>query len=177
MAENNLNNDPNVSNFLSSLNAVFSALRGTFAPRNNAGDVGDGAADLGSSTNNWDRAYIKRLIAGGNLVDIASLAVSAATYIFDATDASFSWPGSQTKCLAFVQSGTGRTPNGGATTVTIGGTTASSGVASNGLPNNRYHAFTGISQGDTLGIQIGGAGTLAAGSLPAASGFVILYAF
>ena len=60
MAENNLNNDPNISNFLSSLNAAFSAFRGTFAPRNNAGNVGDAAADLGSSTNNWDNIYAKR---------------------------------------------------------------------------------------------------------------------
>ena len=75
MAENNLNNDPNVSNFLSSLNAVFSALRGTFAPRNNAGNVGDGAADLGSSTNSWARAYIQTLIVGGVEVDLASVAV------------------------------------------------------------------------------------------------------
>ena len=86
MAENNLNNDPNVSNFLSSLNAVFSALRGTFAPRNNAGDVGDGAADLGSSTNSWARAYIQTLIVGGAEVDLASVAVGAAVFVFDATE-------------------------------------------------------------------------------------------
>ena len=131
MAENNLNNDPNVSNFLSSLNAAFSAFRGTFAPRNNAGDVGDKAADLGSATNNWDRRIFDRLVAGGIEVDLASVAVSAAIYVFDADDASFAWPGSQTKCLLLrfralrevkeISPGTGT--DGGATTVTIGGVT------------------------------------------------------
>ena len=107
MAENNLNNDPNVSNFLSSLNAVFSALRGTFAPRNNAGNVGDGAADLGSSTNSWARAYIETLIVGGVPVDLASVAVGAAVFVFDATNASYAWPGNQAKCLAMAFSGVG----------------------------------------------------------------------
>ena len=38
------------------------------------------------------------LIVGGAEVDLASVAVSAAVFVFDATNASFAWPGNQTKC-------------------------------------------------------------------------------
>ena len=171
MAENDLNNDPNVSNFLSSLNAVFSALRGTFAPRNNAGNVGDGAADIGSSTNNWDRIYAKQLIVGGNAIDLAAIAASATIYVFDATDASFSWPLSKTKCLAFAFSGvaggegtTGTGADGGATTVTRGSATltsraqpASAGPGGIAPTESRYFGWgntaAGFGANDDIGTQ------------------------
>ena len=171
MAENNLNNDPNVNNFLSSLNAVFSAFRGTLAPRNNAGRVRPSSADLGSPTFPWRRLYVDELVAGGEVVDLASIAVSAATYVFDATDANFAWPGSQTKCMVLAGSTTEIPGQGSstATTVTVGGTTVSTGNHNAGEFRFKYRLITGISQGAVVNIQI------AAGSDD--DGFAILFAY
>ena len=135
MAETPLSNTPNVNSILASINALYAALRSTLAPRTAAGIVEPGAADLGSTTNPWQRLYVEELVAGGQIVDLAAAAVSASIFVFDASDATFSWPGSQSKCLAIAFSGvgggdglgTGAAPtDGGATTITRGGVTVSS---------------------------------------------------
>ena len=137
MAEQDLNNAPTQQTLLASLNALYAALNGTLGPRDAAGLSVAAGADLGSTTKPWDAAYITQLIAGGQLVDVASLALAAPFYIITADDDSFLWPSStKTKCLAWAISGCGggrssggvNGQNGGATTITFGGVTVSSGI-------------------------------------------------
>ena len=100
---------------------------------------------------------------GGNAVDLVSLAVSAPTFVFDADD-NFAWPGSQTKCFAVPVRGEGNQATN--TTITFGGTTISS---TGGYDFSSTRIFTGLSQGDTISIQVG------IGSVR--GGLAILFAF
>ena len=148
MGDNPLNNIPSQGSLLASINAIYGALRGAFVPRDAAGVVGAGSADLGSTTVPWDSAYINALIVGGAAVDVAALANSAPIYPFRASDSSFSWPGGQSRALILLWGSAGGGGGGGgggvsssdgdkggdgaATTVTIGGVTYSSGASPGG---------------------------------------------
>ena len=171
MGDNLLNNIPSQSSLLASINAVYGALKGVFVPRDAAGVPGAGAADIGSTTVPFDTAYINNLVVGGSGVDVAALAVGAPIYPFTSSDSSFSWPGSQTRCLMLLFSsasgggggggsggggsggvaghGTGGTAGqaGVATTVTFGGTTYSSGNTSQPLFGGRGIGGTSSSNG------------------------------
>ena len=163
MGDNPLNNIPSQSSLLASINAVYGALRGVLVPRDAAGVPAAGAADLGSTTVPWDSAYVNQIVVGGSQVDVAALAVGAPIYPFPASDSSFSWPGSQTRCLMLLwssASGGGGGGSGGgsnqdgntgqqggagvATTVTIDGMTYSSGASPGGRRGR-----AGLSSGDT----------------------------
>lgn len=155
MADSNLNNDPNQNNILASVNALFGALRGVLVPRRADGVAADGAADLGTAEKAWDKLFVKRLIIGGAQVDIAALAVGAPAYVFTASNPNFVWPGSQTRCLCLLWSGGSggnggsRAPNlappgdGGATTVTHGATTVSTGRVQTANAQVGSQAYTG----------------------------------
>ena len=154
MGDNPLNNTPSQSSLLASINSIYGALRGAFVPRDSAGVVGAGAADIGSTTVPWDVAYINSLNVGGLDVDVAALAVGAAVYPFTASNLSFDWPGGQTRALMLLwgsaSGGGGGGGNGGdasdnssgnsggtggdgaAATITIGGMTYSSGASPGG---------------------------------------------
>ena len=109
-------------------------LRGGPGVVNALGASTDGQIDLGSALNKWRDLFATGIVIGSDRVDVASLAGSAAVYVFDATDATFEWPGTHTKCFAIAGSGVAgsRTTtassggDGGATTVTIDAATLSS---------------------------------------------------
>ena len=171
---------------------IEAALRGGPPVADALGVPTDGDVDLGSALNAWRDIFAVGLVVGGARVDVASLATSAAVYPFTASDATYSWPGDQTRVLMLLWSsasgggggggagnldGNNYDPgsrgsfggNGFATTVTIGGTTYSSGASLGGAggeasdseaslsPNRRGSAIPGGAGG------AGGAGTYSGG--------------
>lgn len=147
MADTPLNNDPNGQNILSSVVALYGALRGALVPRTADGEARHLAADLGTTTKWWNRIFVRSLVVGGEEVNVANLAAAAPAYVFAESDPAFSWPADLPNCLAVLYSGGsggsggaaalngfpnnlasgGRPEAGGATTLTIGGRTFSTG--------------------------------------------------
>ena len=108
----------------------------------------DGDVDIGSALNAWRDVFANGLVVGGARADIAALAGSAAVYVFDASDATFSLARHSNRCpnAPVVRSQRwrrrrhrprprrfGQRRRGGvAATVTIGGMTYSSGATAGG---------------------------------------------
>ena len=91
MADTPLNNIPQRATLLSSVNALFAALRGDLVPRNAAGVVGDGVADLGIVGAAWRRIRAQYFEIGGVDVtanDILNAGATPGTAAQTAMDAS-----------------------------------------------------------------------------------------
>ena len=183
------------------------ALRGGPPVLNAQGAPTHQSTDLGSALNAWGDLYASGVIIGNARVDIAALSGSAPVYAFHESDATFEWPpDTLTRCMAMVFSGVGKAstmsgivpgPGGGATTVTIGGVTISSGkgpsristVVSDslgwgtvnegariGLQRSGAKLFTGLSQGASIGISIGAGDPASfAGDIAGDDGFALLF--
>lgn len=159
MSENNLNNDPNQASLLASIVAIYGALRGTVAPRDAAGVVGPGAADLGSAINPWDRVFCSHIIAGAAEVDVAALAQSAPVFVFRTSDASWLWPATfLTRAIAMIWSAESGGGGGGEYG---GGTNASADGEHGGIGIGSTLTVNGIMYGS--GDALGGRGGFSGG--------------
>ena len=83
---------------------IEAALRGGPPVIDALGVPTDDDVDLGSALNAWRDVFANGLVVGGARVDIAALAGSAPIYVFDASDATFAWPGTQTTALMLLWS-------------------------------------------------------------------------
>lgn len=210
MGEGPLTNQPTQAGLLASVNALYGAVRGVFVPRNAAGEVRAGAASLGNSTYPWDEVHAQALVIGGSAVNVAAFAAASPSFVFAADEPAFAWPSAAARCLAIVASGVGGGQssgsgnqsfgaNGGASTVTVGGVTLTSGagpgggrtgavfpiqqstgwtthaaagssVRAAGRQNVRARIFAGLSLGQTMAVAIGSGGAGASFGSPGADG-------
>ena len=77
---------------------IEAALRGGPPVIDAMGVPTDGDVDIGSALNAWRDVFANGLVVGGARVDIAALAGSAAVYVFDASDATFSLARHSNRC-------------------------------------------------------------------------------
>lgn len=113
MADTNLNFTVALNQIVSAVNSIKSALNGDLIPRGANGLTTDNVADLGSSTKAWRRLYVKNLNVGGSEIALAGLASSNYIDLHTESDSSFTWPYTETNCLAMLYSGSSGGGGGG----------------------------------------------------------------
>ena len=109
----NLNFTVALNQIVSAANALKSALNGDLIPRDTSGLTVNNEADLGSATKRWRRLYVENLNVGGSEIALAGLASSNYFDLHTESDSSFTWPYTETNCLAFLFSGSSGGGGGG----------------------------------------------------------------
>ena len=92
---------------------IEAALRGGPPVIDALGVPTDDDVDLGSALNAWRDIFANGLVVGGARVDVAGLATATGVYVFDASDAAFSWPANRTTALILLWSASGGGGGGG----------------------------------------------------------------